>query len=102
MLLNINVAKVAKVLGNFDFVKTQAMMEDLGWTWGESDVSPTVSEMVDMAHKLLVKACNDTGFCAYGGFEATFDYGIFTLKFVTEESSNADEFVFTPNLEKVA
>ena len=91
MLTNTNSTKLGKVLGNFDFVKIQALMLDLEWGWGENDEVPSISEMVDMAHSLLVKACNNTGFCASGGFEATFNNSVFTLKFVTEESSNEDD-----------
>ncbi len=98
MLTNNNNEKIAKILGNFDFVKTQALMKKLDWTWvtESSDFEqkiPTVSEMVDMAHMLLVRAVNGNGSCSSGGFEATFNMGVFTLKFITEESSNEDDFV---------
>lgn len=102
MLTNNNSAKLGKVLGNFDFVKTQALMLDLDWDWGFNGGVPSISEMVDMAHSLLTKAINGNGYCASGGFEATFENGVFALKFVTEESNDADAFVFTPNLETVS
>ena len=102
MLINTNAAKLGKVLGNFDFHSTQLMMVDLDWGWGVADEVPSVYAMVNLAHSLLVKAVNGNGFCASGGFEATFQNGVFTLKFVTEESSNEDSFVFTSTTETVS
>jgi len=92
MIMKTNAMKLSKVLGNFDFVKTQQVMLDLDWGWGFDNDIPSISEMVDMAYKLLIKTINGDGFCASGGFEATFHNGEFTLKFVTEESSG-DAFV---------
>lgn len=105
MLVNNNAAKLGIVLGNFDFVKTQALMEELGWNWASPDTFkeeiPAISTMVDLAHRLLIRAVSETGFCASGGFEATFYKGVFTLKFVTEESSNEDTFAYTLDPETV-
>lgn len=102
MLTNTNSIKLAKVLGNFDFVEAQTLMFNLEWGWGLDNDIPSISQMVNMAHSLLIKAINGTGFCTSGGFEATFHDGTLKLKFVTEESSD-DAFVlihYTPNEEE--
>ncbi len=85
MLNTKNGTKIAKVLGNFDFVKTHTIMEVLDWRWSADSAVPDMLDLVDMAYYLLTKAVSN-GLAASGGFEATFHDGELTLKFVVEES----------------
>ncbi len=91
-----NYEKIAKVMGQFDFVQTRSLMEHLDWHWnlGTDDVLygvPEVSDLVDMAHSLLLRSLN-SGSASSGGFEATYDKGMLSLKFVTEETVDSDSY----------
>lgn len=97
MLTTKNSEKIAKVLGQFDFVRTQKLMEHLEWGWGSEQVVPEVCNLVDTAYDLLHKAISGTGYCASGGFEAIYNNGELILKFVTDEAQiPSEDFIYEP------
>ena len=105
MINTTNGKKISKVMGNFDFVRVQSIMENLDWKWtgsfrpNSNEAIPEVWELVDKAYDLLIMVMSDVEFAAGGGFEATYYNGELTLKFVVEEASeeSLDDFVYTPN-----
>lgn len=89
-------SKINVVEENFNFAKVKLVMETLNWKWYGTGV-PSIQQMQNITHKLLVDACSDcfefnkNGYHGTGGFVAecyklAHDYEV-TLKFVAEEYS---------------
>jgi hypothetical protein len=66
--------KIYSIMDNFDFEKVQKVMENVGWRWAfAKDGIPSVSELKNEAHRLLVDACESETNVATGGFKAVFE-----------------------------
>lgn len=76
---------IKDILKNFDFKSVHKAMEALNWTWDSTDGVPSVKQLKKKAKKelqeVLEKDCRE---CGTGGFEASYEDGILTLKFVLE------------------
>lgn len=80
------------ILENFDFVKVYNVMYNLGWTWYDSDNTPTINRLKESAKKLLEDVYNydtdDVYYLSSGGFKATKKDNFLELEFVIEDTES--------------
>ena len=88
-----NYEKICRILIEFNFDKVRKVMEALDWNWAtwedEYDVShhmeiPSTYALRCQAYKLLKDALKDKTTVCTGGFEASYEDGDLSLKFVVE------------------
>ena len=63
----------AEILNRFDFGKVQDFMKSTGWTWNGNQESPTITDLVFTANKLLdnvIQSTEPASNSGTGGFTA--------------------------------
>lgn len=86
---------IQKVIDNFDFQKVYNVMYHLGWTWFDSDDTPTIERMKENAVRLLKDISDYNGEYEYyysmssGGFKATRYDEHLELIFIVEEKCSS-------------
>jgi hypothetical protein len=75
--------QVEEVLASFDFDRVHRVMELLAWTWANLDRTPSRSELVDEAARLLRELEGTPGVLGSGGLRASYkEDGTLSLKFI--------------------
>jgi hypothetical protein len=72
------------IINEFDFDRVHRIMRLLRWKYGDENLelkTPSKKDIIDAAYRVM-KGAVRSGFCACGGFEATYEEGFLTLKFV--------------------
>jgi len=82
---------IERTLALYDFSKTEELMSKLGWKWATGvdtmgDGIPTQHAMWKMARDLLMEAYNRETTLSSGGFEARYENGELSLRFIPIES----------------
>lgn len=80
---------IERTLALYDFNKTEELMSKLGWKWltGVDTLGlPTQHDMWKMARDLLKEAYDNQCSIASGGFEARYESGELSLRFIPVES----------------
>jgi len=82
---------IERTLALYDFSKTEELMSKLGWKWATGvdtmgDGIPTQHAMWKMARDLLIEAYNRETTLSSGGFEARYENGELSLRFIPIES----------------
>lgn len=82
---------IERTLALYDFNKTEELMSQLGWKWATGvdtvgDGIPTQHAMWKMARDLLSEAYEKQCSIASGGFEARYENGEMSLRFIPVES----------------
>lgn len=82
---------IERTLALYDFNKTEELMSQLGWKWATGvdtmgDGIPTQHAMWRMARNLLIEAYKRETTVSSGGFEARYENGELSLRFVPIES----------------
>ena len=92
-LSRVEVEKIANIMDQFDFEKVHDVMNYLDWKWAMTKSGvPTVDELKNEAHRILVDACYEKTNIATGGFRAVYesscpadDDPYIGLEFIVEE-----------------
>jgi len=80
-------AQVEEVLASFDFEQVFLVMDWLGWSWANLGRTPTRTELVAEARRLLQELGDSPGVLGSGGLRASYkDDGTLSLKFILCES----------------
>lgn len=75
--------KIEEILNNFDFNKVKRVMEFLDWKWHNVGI-PNEYQLICEARRLLEQAYEWKTIISCGGFEADYNDGLPSLKFVVE------------------
>ena len=73
-LSEVEVAKIKSIMASFDFDKVHDIMNYLDWKWAMTKYGvPTVEELKNEAHRILVDACYEKTNISTGGFRAVYE-----------------------------
>ncbi len=79
--------QVEEVLASFDFDRVFRVMDWLGWTWANLGRTPTRTDLVQEARRLLGELDGVPGVLGSGGLRASYkEDGTLSLKFILCES----------------
>ena len=92
-------AKIEDILRDFDFKKVHDVMYFLDWTWISTKVGgPSVDEIREEAHRLLVDAAKEKTCIATGGLRAVYEKGdendpepFIGLEFIVEDCEGFED-----------